>query len=131
LRRLLHEVLTDPAHPLRRCRPRPGGVPYFPEAATLPSALRPPDRGSAAALLGAAYATGLAWCRLSGTEVPERGFATAAAVVHRLVHERDDPAPETPHPPGHPSGTHPHTQGTRPHGTPPEGTHPHTQQHFR
>ncbi|GAA3122873.1 hypothetical protein GCM10010466_12240 [Planomonospora alba] len=95
LRHLLHAVLADPAHPLRRCWPRPGGVPHFPEAAALPSALHPPDRDSAAALLGASYATGLAWCRLSETEAPERGFATAAAVVHRLAHERDDPLPHT------------------------------------
>ncbi|MFI9432724.1 MULTISPECIES: hypothetical protein [Streptosporangium] len=84
LRHILHVVLTDPSHPLRGCWPRSGG---------LHSALHPPDRASAAALLGAAYATGLAWCRLSGTTVPERGFVTAAAVVHRLTHERDDPVP--------------------------------------
>ncbi|MEU7986759.1 hypothetical protein AB0B56_18025 [Streptosporangium canum] len=84
LRHILHVVLTDPSHPLRGCWPRSG---------ELHSALHPPDRASAAALLGAAYATGLAWCRLSGTTVPERGFATASALVHRLTHERDDPIP--------------------------------------
>ncbi|MET8047252.1 hypothetical protein ABZU75_06580 [Streptosporangium sp. NPDC005286] len=91
LRHILHVVLTDAAHPLRGCWPRSG---------ELPSALHPPDRASAAALLGAAYATGLAWCRLTGTEVPERGFTTASAVVHRLTHERDDPVPGV-------SGTYP------------------------
>ncbi|GAA3095255.1 hypothetical protein [Streptosporangium carneum] len=84
LRHILHVVLSDPTHPLRGCWPRSG---------VLPSALNPPDRAGAAALLGAAYALGLAWCRLTGTEVPERGFATASAVVHRLTHERDDPVP--------------------------------------
>ncbi len=101
LRHILHVVLTDPAHPLRGCWPRTGGVPDFPSASALPSALHPPDRASAAALLGSAYATGLAWCRLSGTEVPERGFATASALVHRLTHERDDPFPGA-------SGPYPH-----------------------
>ncbi|MFI6509554.1 hypothetical protein ACIBCT_18265 [Streptosporangium sp. NPDC050855] len=91
LRHILHVVLTDASHPLRGCWPRSG---------ELPSALHPPDRSTAAALLGAAYATGLAWCRLTGTQVPERGFATASAVVHRLTHERDDPVPGA-------SGTHP------------------------
>jgi hypothetical protein len=91
LRHILHVVLTDASHPLRGCWPRSG---------ELPSALHPPDRATAAALLGAAYATGLAWCRLTGTRVPERGFATASAVVHRLTHERDDPVPGA-------SGTYP------------------------
>ncbi|WP_336207453.1 hypothetical protein [Nonomuraea sp. LPB2021202275-12-8] len=50
----------------------------------------PPDRASAAAVLGAAYAAGLAWSGLSGARVPERGFAGSAALVHRLIHERDD-----------------------------------------
>ncbi|GAA3442939.1 hypothetical protein [Planomonospora venezuelensis] len=120
LRHVLRDVLTDPAHPLRRCWPRPRGagsstgsfsgpstgsfaVPSPappPGPATLPSALHPPDRASAAALLGAAYATGLAWCRLTGTAVPERGFPTASALVHRLAHERDDPVPGS-------SGTYP------------------------
>ncbi|MEU0564477.1 hypothetical protein ABZ297_03625 [Nonomuraea sp. NPDC005983] len=50
----------------------------------------PPDRASAAAVLGAAYATGLAWRRLTGAKVPERGFAGSAALVRRLIHERDD-----------------------------------------
>ncbi|MEU4830254.1 hypothetical protein [Streptosporangium sp. NPDC023615] len=90
-RHIVHAVLADASHPLRRCWPRSG---------ELPAALHPPDRASAAALLGAAYAVGLAWCRLTGTEVPERGFATASAVVHRLTHERDDPAPGA-------SGTYP------------------------
>jgi hypothetical protein len=91
LRHILHVVLGDPSHPLRGCWPRSG---------ELPSALHPPDRAAAAALLGAAYATGLAWCRLTGTAVPSRGFATASALVHRLTHERDDPVPGV-------SGTHP------------------------
>jgi hypothetical protein len=91
LRHILHVVLTDPSHPLRGCWPRSG---------KLPSALHPPSRAAAAALLGAAYATGLAWCRLTGTTVPDRGFATASALVHRLTHERDDPVPGV-------SGTHP------------------------
>ncbi|MFD1934620.1 hypothetical protein ACFSKW_24415 [Nonomuraea mangrovi] len=51
----------------------------------------PPTRDGAAAVLGAAYAAGLAWCRLTRTPAPERGFPGAAAIVHRLIHERDDP----------------------------------------
>ncbi|WP_442939292.1 hypothetical protein [Nonomuraea sp. SYSU D8015] len=50
----------------------------------------PPDRTSAAAVLGAAYATGLAWGRLTGAKVPERGLAGQSALVRRLIHERDD-----------------------------------------
>lgn len=50
----------------------------------------PPDRASAAAVLGAAYAMGLAWGRLTGAKVPERGLARQAALVRRMVHERDD-----------------------------------------
>ncbi|GIH98294.1 hypothetical protein [Planobispora takensis] len=96
LRHILHVVLIDPTHPLRGCWPRTAEA----SPAALPSALRPPGRAAAAALLGAAYATGLAWCRLSGTAVPERGFATACALVHWLIHERDDPVPGV-------SGTYP------------------------
>jgi hypothetical protein len=50
----------------------------------------PADRAGAAAVLGAAYAVGLAWNRVSGARVPERGFAGSAPLVHRLIHERDD-----------------------------------------
>ncbi|MGN9787444.1 hypothetical protein ACTMTF_38900 [Nonomuraea sp. ZG12] len=50
----------------------------------------PPDRAGAAAVLGAAYAVGLAWSRVSGARVPERGFAGSVPLVHRLIHERDD-----------------------------------------
>ncbi len=50
----------------------------------------PPDRNGAAAVLGAAYAVGLAWSGVSGAQVPERGFAGSAPLVHRLIHERDD-----------------------------------------
>ncbi|WP_425465675.1 hypothetical protein [Nonomuraea turkmeniaca] len=66
---------------------RPGGVSIAP-APVLEVA--PPDRGSAAAVLGAAYATGLAWGRLTGAKVPERGLAGQSALVQKLVHERDD-----------------------------------------
>ncbi|GIH92963.1 hypothetical protein ACFFMN_02190 [Planobispora siamensis] len=96
LRHILHVVLIDRTHPLRGCWPRSAEA----SSANLPSALRPPGRAAAAALLGAAYATGLAWCRLSGTAVPERGFATACALVHWLIDERDDPVPGV-------SGTYP------------------------
>ncbi|MEV5327143.1 hypothetical protein WBK31_37295 [Nonomuraea sp. N2-4H] len=50
----------------------------------------PPDRASAAAVLGAAYATGLAWERLTGAKMPERGLASQTALVRKIVHERDD-----------------------------------------
>ncbi|MEV4078122.1 hypothetical protein AB0J73_50755 [Nonomuraea fuscirosea] len=50
----------------------------------------PPDRASAAAVLGAAYAMGLAWGRLTGAKVPERGLASQSALVRKIVHERDD-----------------------------------------
>ncbi|MFB9626704.1 hypothetical protein [Nonomuraea helvata] len=50
----------------------------------------PPDRASAAAVLGAAYATGLAWERLTGAKVPQSGLAGQTALVRRVVHERDD-----------------------------------------
>lgn len=84
LRQMLHGALSDAGHPLRRCWPKDG---------ELPPSLHPPDRAAAASLLGAAYATGLAWCRLAGVDVPDRGFVTASAVVHQLVHQRDDECP--------------------------------------
>ncbi|MDH2429226.1 hypothetical protein [Sphaerisporangium sp. TRM90804] len=84
LRRKYIVALSEPGHALRDCWPRDGE----------PSAvLRPPDRASAAALLGAAYATGLAWCRLTATEPPERGFPASAATVSCLIAHRDDPLP--------------------------------------
>ncbi|MBN6050886.1 hypothetical protein JYK22_02980, partial [Nonomuraea sp. RK-328] len=52
--------------------------------------IEPPDRATAAAVLGAAYAAGLAWQAVSGARVPQRGFAGQAALVRRIVHERDD-----------------------------------------
>ncbi|MFI6908509.1 hypothetical protein ACIBKY_45125 [Nonomuraea sp. NPDC050394] len=72
-----------------------GATGGWPERATSPATARgvlvaPPDRGSAAAVLGAAYATGLTWCRLTGARMPEEGLAGARAIVRRLVHERDD-----------------------------------------
>ncbi|MFG1946042.1 hypothetical protein [Nonomuraea sp. NPDC048826] len=57
--------------------------------------LMPPDRDSTAAVLGAAYAVGLAWQRITGARVPERGFAGSAALVRRLITERDDPCGPT------------------------------------
>ncbi|RVX45673.1 hypothetical protein EDD27_8486 [Nonomuraea polychroma] len=66
---------------------RPGGVSTAP-APVLEVA--PPDRASAAAVLGAAYATGLAWGGVSGARVPERGLAGQSALVRKIVHERDD-----------------------------------------
>lgn len=57
--------------------------------------LMPPDRDSTAAVLGAAYAVGLAWHRVSGARVPERGFAGSRALVRRLILERDDPSSPT------------------------------------
>lgn len=60
------------------------------EARASGSGVEPPDRAAAAAVLGAAYAVGLAWGRVTGARVPERGFAGAAALVHRLIPERDD-----------------------------------------
>jgi hypothetical protein len=50
----------------------------------------PADRAGAAAVLGAAYAVGLAWQRVSGARVPTGGFAGSAALVRRLIEERDD-----------------------------------------
>ncbi|GAA3786915.1 hypothetical protein GCM10022226_01380 [Sphaerisporangium flaviroseum] len=87
LRQTYYVTLAEPQHPLRGCWPRAGEP---------PEALRPPDRASAAALLGAGYATGLAWCRLTGTMPPPRGFPTSAATVSCLIHERDDPLPGVP-----------------------------------
>jgi hypothetical protein len=66
----------------------PGGG--EPEDGGSGEAVEPPDRASAAAVLGAAYAAGLAWGRATGARVPERGFAGAASLVRRLIHERDD-----------------------------------------
>ncbi|MEV0974744.1 hypothetical protein [Microtetraspora glauca] len=85
MRRSLYVALTDPAHPLRGCWPASG---------ELPAALLPSGRDEAAALLGAAYATGLAWCRLTGTAPPPRGFPVSSAVVACLMHQRDDAVPE-------------------------------------
>ncbi|WP_203886943.1 hypothetical protein [Planotetraspora kaengkrachanensis] len=83
-RHQLYVTLTDPSHPLRG---------FWPARGALPPALVPPDRRAAAALLGAAYATGLAWCRLTWTAPPSSGFAASSAVVPFLMHQRDDPFP--------------------------------------
>jgi hypothetical protein len=87
LRQTYYVTLAEPRHPLRGCWPRAGKP---------ADALRPPDRASAAALLGAGYATGLAWCALTGTAPPPRGFPTSAATVSCLINERDDPRPGVP-----------------------------------
>jgi hypothetical protein len=84
MRQAFYVALADQRHPLRGCWPRDGA---------LPDGLMPPDRDTAAALLGTAYATGLAWSRLTGTEPPPRGFPASAAVVQCLIHQRDDPLP--------------------------------------
>ncbi|TMR89655.1 hypothetical protein [Nonomuraea basaltis] len=68
-------------------RARPGGVSTAPAPVL---EVTPPGRASAAAVLGAAYATGLAWGRLTGAKVPERGLARQSELVSRLIHERDD-----------------------------------------
>ncbi|SDM42369.1 hypothetical protein [Nonomuraea jiangxiensis] len=71
----------------------PDGFPVPGRVLTMPAPVTevaPPDRASAAAVLGAAYATGLAWGGLTGAKVPERGLAGQAALVRRLIHERDD-----------------------------------------
>ncbi|MEO3886578.1 hypothetical protein [Nonomuraea sp. B5E05] len=65
----------------------PGGVSTVPAPVL---EIAPPDRGSTAAVLGAAYAMGLAWGRLTGARVPERGLAGQAALVRKIIHERDD-----------------------------------------
>lgn len=85
LRHAFYVALADERHPLRGCWPAEEG---------LPGPLEPPDRDTAAALLGSAYATGLAWCRLTGTPPPPRGFPVAAAVSRSLLHQRDDPVPD-------------------------------------
>ncbi len=84
LRQTFYVALADPRHPLRGCWPRDGA---------LPEALVPPDRASAAALLGTAYATGLAWCRLTGVEPPP-GLPVSRAVAQCLIYQRDDPLPQ-------------------------------------
>ena len=83
LRNAFYVTLADERHPLRGCWPGAEGL--------LPQALEAPDRDAKAALLGSAYATGLAWCRLTGTPPPSRGFPVAAAVSRSLIHQRDDP----------------------------------------
>nr|SBO90871.1 hypothetical protein BN4615_P385 [Nonomuraea gerenzanensis] len=69
---------------------QPEGFPVRTGEAAPVSEVEPPDRGSAAAVLGAAYAMGLAWGRLTGAKLPERGLAGQSALVRRIVHERDD-----------------------------------------
>ncbi|SDK71158.1 hypothetical protein SAMN05421874_110130 [Nonomuraea maritima] len=71
-------------------RTHPDGFPVRAGGVSTALKVAPPDRTSAAAVLGAAYATGLAWQRLTGAKVPERGLASQSALVARLVHERDD-----------------------------------------
>ncbi|TDC04883.1 hypothetical protein E1267_21425 [Nonomuraea longispora] len=66
---------------------RPGGVSTAPAPV---AEIAPPDRGSTAAVLGAAYAMGLAWSRLTGAKLPERGLAGQAALVRKIIHQRDD-----------------------------------------
>jgi hypothetical protein len=86
-RRVFHVALSAPQDPLRD---------YWPRAGEPAPGLLPPDRATAAALLGAGYATGLAWCRLTGTEPPARGFPVSAATVRCLIHQRDDPVDPSP-----------------------------------
>ncbi|MGW4800863.1 hypothetical protein ACWEPC_51435, partial [Nonomuraea sp. NPDC004297] len=69
---------------------QPEGFPVRTSEALPTLEVAPPDRGSAAAVLGAAYATGLAWGRLTGARLPERGLAGQSALVRKIVHERDD-----------------------------------------
>ncbi|NRQ35726.1 hypothetical protein HII36_28410 [Nonomuraea sp. NN258] len=57
----------------------------------------PPDRAGSAAVLGAAYATALAWGRLTGAKLPERGLAAQTALVRRLIEQRDDHGHHTEH----------------------------------
>ncbi len=85
LRQALYIALADQGHPLRD---------WWPVDGRLPERLTPPDRSTAAALLGSAYATGLAWCELAGATPPETGFPVTAAVGQCLTHTRDDPPPE-------------------------------------
>ncbi|MDF5759294.1 hypothetical protein [Spongiactinospora sp. TRM90649] len=76
MRHVMHTVLADRTHTLRAT---------WPDDGELPAALHPPDVGSGATLLGAAYATGLAWCSLAQVAIPARGFATASATARRLT----------------------------------------------
>ncbi|MEV0827027.1 hypothetical protein [Nonomuraea rubra] len=69
---------------------QPEGFPVRTSEAAPVFEVEPPDRGSAAAVLGAAYAMGLAWGRLTGAKLPERGLAGQSALVRKIVHERDD-----------------------------------------
>ncbi|GAA1015241.1 hypothetical protein Aple_068570 [Acrocarpospora pleiomorpha] len=85
IRQAMYVTLAEPGHPLRGCWPVDG---------RLPEGLTPPDRSTAAAFLGAAYATGLAWCELAGATPPPTGFPVSAAVGQCLVHNRDDLPPE-------------------------------------
>ncbi|GAB1824570.1 hypothetical protein [Herbidospora sp. RD11066] len=93
LRRAVRKALDDSAHPLRTLWPVDGA---------LPDALFPPGREAASTLLGAAYATGLAWSAMIGRAVPERGFPSASAVSGKLIHERDDTVPSPLRMPGRP-----------------------------
>nr|WP_235966850.1 hypothetical protein [Herbidospora solisilvae] len=93
VRRAVREALDDSAHPLRALWPVEGA---------LPDVLAPPGREAASTLLGAAYATGLAWSAMIGRAVPERGFPSASAVSGKLIHERDDTVPSPLRMPGRP-----------------------------
>jgi hypothetical protein len=96
LRHALYVALADAAHPLRGCWPVDG---------ELPRAMAAPDRARAAAVIGASYATALAWCRLARVTPPHHGFPVSSAVVPTLIHERDDPSPDAPPPPPGVTGT--------------------------
>ncbi|MBO3752924.1 hypothetical protein J5X84_43325 [Streptosporangiaceae bacterium NEAU-GS5] len=89
LRHALYIALADSGHPLRGCWPVEGELPH---------AMAAPDRAGAAAVLGASYATALAWCRLTGSLRPSHGFPVSSALVPTIIHERDDP-PTGPVPP--------------------------------
>ncbi|NUT39752.1 MAG: hypothetical protein HOV86_07140 [Thermoactinospora sp.] len=72
-------------------RPRPEPpIPTLPSPAVQKLIDRePPDRSTAAAVLGAAYAAAHAWSRLTGVEL--RQHPGPKAVAERIAHERDDP----------------------------------------
>jgi hypothetical protein len=84
--RTVHDVLSQPGHPLRDLWPREG---------RLPGALNTTDPEPVTDLLSTSYAAALTWCRLARTGPPAPGFTVPAAAAAELTQPRPAPLRST------------------------------------